>query len=89
MLLLVPDGSTLTTGSWDDTVRLWDAETGEHIRTLTGHTDGVNSVAFSPDGSTLTTGSSDGTVLLWGLEPTAPPQLAEDVNQEGSSTLST
>ena len=43
----------------------------------------VNSVAFSPDGSTLTTGSSDGTVLLWELEPTAPPQLAEDVNQDG------
>ena len=78
-----PDGRTLATGSWDTTIRLWDAETGTLLSTLTGHTDWVYSVSFSPDGSTLATGSWDGTVLLWGLEPTAPPQLAEDVNQDG------
>ena len=78
-----PDGSTLASGSEDNTVRLWDVETGEHIRTLTGHTGVVWSVAFSPDGRTLASGSEDCTVLLWGLEPTAPPQLAEDVNQDG------
>ena len=34
----------------DKTVRLWDPATGHRLRTLTGHTDGVNAVAFSPDG---------------------------------------
>ena len=52
-------------GSWDDTIRLWDANTGRHIRTLTGHTDRVESVAFSPDANTIASGSRDDTIRLW------------------------
>ena len=60
-----PDGSTIASGSDDDTVRLWDVNTGTHIKTLTGHTDLVRSVSFSPDGSTIASGSDDDTVRLW------------------------
>ena len=35
------------------------------IRTLTGHTDSVNSVAFSPNGTLMASGSSDSRVKLW------------------------
>jgi WD40 repeat protein len=52
-------------GSSDKTIRLWDAESGEHIHTLEGHTSYVTLVAFSPDGQTIASGSADGTVLLW------------------------
>lgn len=50
-----------------DKARLWNVETGKIIHTLTGHTDAVNSVAFSPDRKTLATSSDDKTVRLWSV----------------------
>ena len=45
-----PDGTTLASAGYENTVQLWDVGTGEPKWTLTGHQDGVNSVVFSPDG---------------------------------------
>jgi WD40 repeat protein len=59
-----PDGKHLATGSFDTTVRLWDA-TGKELHTVKGHTRTVRSVTFSPDGKTLASGSFDNTVRLW------------------------
>jgi WD40 repeat protein len=52
-----PDGKTLASGSSDNTVKLWDAQTGQELATLKGHDSFVTSVAFSPDGKTLVSGS--------------------------------
>src|SRR5512146_222932 len=41
-----PDGKYVLTGSNDWTARLWDVPTGYLVRTFTGHTGGVTSVAF-------------------------------------------
>ncbi|MBM3500950.1 MAG: NACHT domain-containing protein, partial [Armatimonadetes bacterium] len=64
---LTPDGQRAVTGSWDNTVRVWDLNTGTCLRTLQGHTSGVLAVALTPDGQRAVTGSYDNTVRVWDL----------------------
>jgi WD40 repeat protein len=66
-IAISPDNSTLVTGSFDKTIKIWHLADGTLIRTLTGHSDEVNSVAISPDGKTLVSGSDDKTIKIWHL----------------------
>ena len=60
-----PDGSTVANGGRDHTIDLWDASTGDALRTLVGHTDVISRVVFSADGELLASASNDGTVRVW------------------------
>ncbi|NMC34731.1 MAG: CHAT domain-containing protein [Veillonellaceae bacterium] len=59
-----PDGKWVISGSWDHTVRVWEAATGTEIARMT-HDGSVDSVAFSPDGKWVVSGSGDGTARVW------------------------
>jgi Tol biopolymer transport system component len=60
-----PDGRRLASASLDRSLRLWNADTGQAVLTLTGHTNGVWGVAFSPDGRRLASAGRDQAVKLW------------------------
>lgn len=63
-----PDGSTLASGSADQSVVLWNMTTGDRLRTLEGHSDLVLSVAFSPQSPLLASSSRDKSIILWNAE---------------------
>ncbi|KAF7967198.1 hypothetical protein HWV62_35584 [Athelia sp. TMB] len=63
-----PDGMHVVSGGDDATLRIWSIKTGEQIRVLSGHTNGVACVAYSPDGTRIVSGSWDKTICLWDAE---------------------
>ncbi len=62
-----PDGRMWATGGKDNTVRIWDADTGKSLQILGGHTGEVTRVTFTPDGRNLASASEDGTLRLWSM----------------------
>lgn len=63
-----PNGAHIASASWDGTVRIWDAQTGEEIRVFNGHSNWVNSVSFRFDGKRIVSASDDKTVRIWDTE---------------------
>ena len=45
------DGSKIVSGSWDNTIKIWDVPSGNLLKTFEGHTNHVNSLCLSPDQS--------------------------------------
>ncbi len=67
-----PDGSRRLSGGDDDTLIVWNIQTGSLIRTLAGHSGRVRSVAFLPDGTHALSGADDDTLILWDLSTGEP-----------------
>jgi RNA polymerase sigma factor (sigma-70 family) len=67
-LAFTPDGKTLISGGYDNTIKFWDwdgkAQPQERLTIAVGQGQGIYGMALSPDGKTLAV-ASEGTVKLW------------------------
>jgi len=61
-----PDGEVLLTGGYDSVVRAWNTETGEEIRSFSGHIGAISDLACSADGQMFASAGDD-TARLWSL----------------------
>jgi WD40 repeat protein len=70
-IAITPDGHFAATAAESNVLKLWNLESGEEVRTFSGHTARANSVAIT-EGGLLLSGSDDHTVRVWDLDTGSP-----------------
>ena len=60
-----PDSSRIVSAGQDELASVWNANTGQLIKSLRGHGSEVVSAVFSPEGNRVLTASQDGSAALW------------------------
>lgn len=79
-IVFSPDGQKLATGSYNQTLVIWDTNTGEELFTIDDLPHSVTSLAFNPDGQKLSVGQTNGKILLYKLSDNG---LEEEPTLEG------
>jgi WD40 repeat protein/uncharacterized caspase-like protein len=59
------DGKYFVTGSYDNTVKIWDYASRREVKTLYGHSDIVQAIAISPDNRLIASAAADGKIKIW------------------------
>jgi len=72
-----PDSTLIAGSAIDDTIRVWNAESGEPVRTLERNYGPNRGLAWSPDGGRLAATSYNGTVTIWDASDTSPKLTLE------------
>jgi len=67
-LAIFPNNQWITSGSWDNMIKVWSVETGKLQMTLLGHVNAVTSLAVDSFGAWLVSGSVDHTIKIWSVK---------------------
>ena len=67
-MAVTPDGKRAVSASLDVKMQVWDLETGEDLRTVTGHSGYGCGVAVAPGGKRAVFGFMNKTLEVWELE---------------------
>ena len=57
----------MASGSTDNSIKIWNVDSGECIRTLTGHLSGVDSLQILSNNK-LASGAWDGSINIWNID---------------------
>ena len=60
-----PQSTLVVSGSFDETVRLWNVTRNKCHRVISAHSEAVTGVAFNSDGTMIVSSSYDGSIRLW------------------------
>ncbi|KAM9964460.1 hypothetical protein ACTFIW_004224 [Dictyostelium discoideum] len=79
----IGNGLTLASGSSDNTIKLWNTETGTCINTLTGNTSRIWDLSSSSNGNLLASSAGDGIIKIWDVS-----QNKSSISSSSSSSSS-
>ncbi len=81
---MTADGRRAVAVSWDDTLRVWDLDSGRELHTLHSQAEEVSAMAVTEDGQRAVAGAQDGTLKVWDLENSWD---LEQASEQASITL--
>lgn len=70
-----PDNKNILTGSFDQTLKVWKAETGDLLKNLNGNKSSVWSSRYSKDGKYIFAGFRDGSIKVWETSSYSPIKI--------------
>jgi len=60
-----PDGTRLATANYNNVIQIWNAESGDVLVSLMGHSSYITDLDWSPDNSKIASSSNDQTAIIW------------------------
>jgi WD40 repeat protein len=63
-----PDGRLMMTGSWDKTVKMWNAANGRELASFAWPVGRVSGVVFAPDGMRAAAAGDEGRIVVWDVD---------------------